>query len=132
MKVLIIGATGYIGASVAAALAQRGHEVTALGRSERARASLTALGYEVLDGDAARPHSLFAPARAADAIVYAVSVTDDDPYAVDAQALRQLVEAAKNPSKRLVYTSGVWVYGSTGEVAATEESPVEAGPPADE
>jgi len=128
MKVLVIGATGYIGSAVAEALRSGGHQVSAIARSSHAREVLESRGYDIVEGDAAHPHSLFAPARAADAIVYAVSVTDADPFAVDSQALRQLIEAAKSPAKRLLYTSGVWVYGDTGPVAATEDAPLHPPP----
>src|SRR5581483_11878355 len=102
MKVLVIGATGYIGACVAEALRGAGHGVIAAARSVHARAELESRGYDVVDADAANPHSLFAPARDVDGVVYAVAVTDADPFAVDSHALRQLAEATKNPSKRLI------------------------------
>src|SRR5580700_6471164 len=128
MNVLVVGATGYVGSAVAAALARHGHAVTGLARSAHAREALEARGYAVVDGDAAHPHSLFGPARDADAIVYAVLITDADPYAVDSQALRQLVEAAKHPTKKLIYTSGVWAYGNTGPQPVAEDGPL--APPA--
>ena len=124
MNVLIIGATGYLGTSVAEALVRHGHQVTAAARSQHARETLEHLGYTVVEADAARPHSLFHPARAADAIVYCVNVTDADPFAVDTQALRQLVEAAKHPAKKLLYTSGCWIYGETGPTPAAEDAPL--------
>lgn len=123
MNVLIIGATGYLGTSIAEAMVRHGHGVTAAARSPHAAEALRGRGYAVVEADASNPHSLFHPAREADAIVYCVNVTDADPFAVDSRALKQLVEAAKHPPKKIVYTSGVWIYGST-DTPVAEDAPL--------
>jgi nucleoside-diphosphate-sugar epimerase len=122
VNVFVIGATGYIGSAVAEALKGRGHRVTGLARTPAARASLESRGYDVVDGDVGRPESLDAAARAADAIAYAVQLNDADPFEIDARALRRLAEATAGTTKRLLYTSGVWIYGATGDEAATEDA----------
>lgn len=123
MNVLIIGATGYLGTSIAEAVVRHGYQVTATARSPHAAETLRARGYAVVDADASNPRSLFGPARASDAIVYCVNVTGADQFAVDTHALTQLVEAAKHSPKRIAYTSGVWIYGSTGDAPAGEDAP---------
>src|SRR5581483_7682640 len=37
-------------------------------------------------------------------------------------------EATKNPSKRLIYTSGAWVYGATGPEPVTEQATLNPPP----
>src|SRR5258706_330092 len=51
MKILITGATGYIGEAVARKLLQRGHEVLAISRSKEAVAKLRGAGLTPVAGD---------------------------------------------------------------------------------
>src|SRR5260221_13171650 len=67
MKILVTGATGFIGAAVARKLSQQGHEVLALSRSDAADAKLRAAGLTPVAGDFAVPASLAAPAAQVDA-----------------------------------------------------------------
>lgn len=128
MNVLLLGATGYIGSAIDEALSKRGHVVTGAARSDAARATLAARGTKSVDADAGKPETLAPAAHAADAVVYAVSVTDADPTTVDTAALRTLVQALRGAPKALIYCSGVWYYGNTGATPATEETP--PSPPA--
>jgi uncharacterized protein YbjT (DUF2867 family) len=68
MKILVTGATGFIGAAVARKLSQQGHEVVALSRSDAAAAKLRAAGLTPIAGDFANPASLAAPAAQVDAV----------------------------------------------------------------
>lgn len=123
MKVLVIGATGYIGAATARALRTKGHAVTGLARSDAAHEHLVRDGYGVVIGDVADPKTLIEPARASDAVIYAVQLQQPDAADVESLALRALVDALNGSSKSLLYTSGVWYYGPTGDRIADEESP---------
>jgi uncharacterized protein YbjT (DUF2867 family) len=69
MKILVTGATGFIGGAVARKLLQQGHEVVALSRSGAAAAKLQAAGLTPIAGDFANPASLAAPAAQVDAAV---------------------------------------------------------------
>jgi len=62
MKILVTGATGFIGAAVARQLSQQHHEVLALSRSDAAAAKLRVAGLTPVAGDFAVPASLAAPA----------------------------------------------------------------------
>jgi nucleoside-diphosphate-sugar epimerase len=120
MNVLIIGGTGYVGTAVDEALRARGHVTTGTARSEAARAKLEARGTAVVRADASQPQTLEAPVRAADAVVYAVSVTDADPAGVDSRALKTIRKALAGTEKTFIYVSTAWVYGETGDQAASE------------
>jgi nucleoside-diphosphate-sugar epimerase len=128
MKVFVTGATGFVGAAVAAALAKRGHHVAGLARSEEARSKLRALGYETVAGSLTDGEVLSAAAHASDAVVHAGATGDARSGEVDAAAVRVLLDALRGTGKRFAYTSGVWVYGSTGETPAHESTPLQ--PPA--
>lgn len=73
MKVLVTGATGYIGGSVAEKLMAAGHAVTGLVRSEEKIALLKARGIEAVVGTRDDPDILAAAAQAADAVIHAAS-----------------------------------------------------------
>jgi uncharacterized protein YbjT (DUF2867 family) len=61
MKVLVTGATGYLGAVAAEALAMRGHEVSGLARSDRSASALRERGIELVMGDFGDPASWHVP-----------------------------------------------------------------------
>ena len=128
MNVLIIGATGYVGTSVDGALKARGHRTSGTARSETARNVLTARGTTVVSADAAKPHTLASAVRAADAVVYAVAVTDADASNVDGNALRAIRKSLAGTEKTFAYISCAWVYGSTGDTPATENAPLQPPP----
>jgi len=124
MNVLIIGATGYVGTAIDEALAAHGHHTIGTARSETAHQRLAARGTAIVLADAAKPATLGSAVRTADAVVYAVSITDDDPWTVEKRALRAIAKSLAGTEKTFVYVSGAWVYGETGSVPATEESPL--------
>ncbi len=128
MNVLILGATGYVGTAVDEALSGRGHQTTGIARSDAAREKLVSRGTLPFTADAAKPQTLDVAIRAADAVVYAVRVTDADPFTVDSGALRAIRKGLAGTEKTFVYVSSAWVYGSTGEREAVEEAPL-APPP---
>jgi nucleoside-diphosphate-sugar epimerase len=112
VRVLVTGATGYIGAVVAQALAARGHVVVATARTRRARAALLTIGYEPIAADLREPQSLAAAAAGCDAVVHAAATQDDAMGPVEQAAVRALLAAAAEGGAAFVYTSGVWVYPS--------------------
>ena len=112
MKVLVIGATGYVGAPIVDGLVARGHQVVALSRSGKAaRAEV-----EARTGDVTAPETLTAAAADVDAVVYAAVPTGDE--AADTAA----VDALIGGGRRFVYTSGIWSLGPTGRGPADEDS----------
>lgn len=125
MKILVTGATGFIGAAVARTLAQRGHEVMALARSEAAVAKLRAAGLTPVAGDFANPASLAAPAAQVDAIVSTASIGQvegtPDSFAKDRDAVAALTKALGDSGKPLIFTSGSAIFGvfTKGEASPT-------------
>jgi nucleoside-diphosphate-sugar epimerase len=128
MKVFVTGATGFVGTAVAAALARRGHQVAGLARSEEARRKLHERGFQSIEGTLGDAAALAAAAREADAVVHAGATGDARNAELDTLAVAALLDALRGSRKRFLYTSGVWLYGPTGDVPATEATPL--NPPA--
>jgi nucleoside-diphosphate-sugar epimerase len=127
MRILVTGATGYIGAGVSSALRGRGHAVLGLARSERSAARLRDRGVEPISGDLAQLSGLPAAVRAAnvDAIVLAGSLGANagdtaTTFARDRDAVVRLASALERPDQALLFTSGSAVFGVFNDGEATD------------
>ena len=120
MKVLVTGATGYIGFHVACALRRAGHRVQGLVRTDAKAGRLWSHEIEPIIGSMDVPDSYRSFAASAGAVVHAAVDYAGDTFRLDRQTV-EVLQAAK-PGK-LIYTSGVWVYGSTGREPADETTP---------
>ncbi|RKG90498.1 NAD-dependent epimerase/dehydratase family protein [Corallococcus terminator] len=123
MKILVTGATGYIGGAVVDALKKAGHQVLGLARSEDARNKLTGRGVQAVAGDLADTAGLAALVKDLDAVVWTATTNSE---AVDAPAVAAVLEALKGTNKTFVYTSGVWVHGDTRGTVVNEDTPLSA------
>ncbi|MEV0275218.1 NAD-dependent epimerase/dehydratase family protein [Streptomyces sp. NPDC050610] len=126
MRVLITGATGYVGHAVAVALAGAGHEVDALTRdpdSDRVR-GLRDLGVRPLRGRLADRAVLDGILASADAVVH-TAFDADDPVGADRALFGALADAGGR--RHLVYTTGCSVYGEHAHAVLTPQTPVDDG-----
>lgn len=105
MKIFVTGATGYIGGSVALALAERGHDVSGLARSAAGEAVLAKLGIRPIAGSLDDADTLAGAASAADAVI--------DTASADHRASTEaLLGAIRDSGKTLIRTSGSSIVGS--------------------
>ena len=128
MNVLITGGAGYIGGAVLEALRAAGHTPLALAHSPGATAAVVARGGTPVAGDVRDPRALAALAERADAVIHAANTNGPDAADVDTAATRAFLQALAGTGKPLVYTSGTWVLGPTGERTADETAPLRPTP----
>jgi nucleoside-diphosphate-sugar epimerase len=128
MEVFLTGATGYIGSAVAEALRKAGHKVTGLARTPEKAKQLEARGIRACLGDLLKPETIAAPARAAEGVIHTANTNDANSAQADLAVVRAIQKALEGSGKPFVYTSGVWVLGSTGENIADEQTPVNPTP----
>lgn len=125
MRIFITGVTGYIGSAVAAELLGAGHEVSGLTSSEDKVEELQRAGVRPVVGDLGEPGTWRPAAARADGLVHtAFDYGAADAVALDRLALDTLLSAAGEGAGRrsVVYTSGVWVLGNTGDEPVDESS----------
>ncbi|RMI28904.1 NAD-dependent epimerase/dehydratase family protein [Nocardia stercoris] len=119
MRILVVGATGYLGSAVAERLSKLGHEVVALVRPGGTEPNDR---YELRIGDLTDPHSLLAAVTPDIDVVIDVATPSGDAD-TDAAAIDALTRPLRGTGRAFVYTSGVWVLGATAGETADEHSP---------
>lgn len=143
MRVLVTGATGFLGSHVARALAQRGDTLRILRRSGSPLTLLDGLDFEQALGDILDPSSLRPACRQVDAIVHCAAQMKGKGDLASrllshVEGTRFLLEAARETGvRRFVYTSSVAALGlpphrpaqKDDGVVPMDETHVWQGPP---
>ncbi|MEZ5399652.1 MAG: NAD-dependent epimerase/dehydratase family protein [Bryobacteraceae bacterium] len=126
--VLVTGATGYIGTPICELLLERGYTVHGLARSTEAVEKLTAAGISPVRASLTDTAALAGAARQADAVIHTALNWGQDAGATDRAAVAAMLDALGGSKKPFLYTSGVWVMGSTGGRLAGEMFPLNPPP----
>jgi len=135
MKVLVTGASGFLGGHVAELLSRRGDHVRALVRKTSNRRHLEGLAnVELFDGSVEQVDWVRDAVDGVDAIVHAAGLikarNTDEFFAINVGGTANLVEAARGrPLKRFVFVSSLEACGPSADgdpVPADQENPVTA------
>lgn len=113
MRIFLTGGSGYIGSAVLDALVRGGHRVDALVRNSEKAAQVQARGANAVLGDLGRPESYADAAAAADGVVHTAFEYSARGQQVDAAAIGTLTRVDGRAGRFLIYTSGVWILGSS-------------------
>ena len=131
MRILITGASGFVGSAVLRLLIQKGHAVRALVRPNSDRRNLDGLVVETVIGDLTDPASLGPALAGCDALFHVAAdyrlwvPKSAGMYATNVVGTRELMLAALRAGvKRIVYTSSVATLGLISDGSpADEETP---------
>lgn len=123
MRVLVTGATGYLGGAICRALLADGRRVAGTTRTEQGAAALRALGCDPVFADLEDPDGLARACVGMDAVVHAAAINGPQRGAADRAAVEAMLGALGSGERAFVYTSGTWVLGDTGDAVATEKWP---------
>lgn len=129
-KILVTGATGFIGSHLVRKLLEKGHEVHCLVRTTSDLAPLHGLDVVIHIGDLREPSSLAAPARNAHYIYHcaaALLVTDQVTFnAVNLDGTINLLNAARTHAagtlKRFLFVSSQAAAGPAASITPLKES----------
>jgi nucleoside-diphosphate-sugar epimerase len=135
MRVFITGASGFVGSAIVKDMIAAGHKVLGLARSDKAAASVMALGAEVQRGDMDDLESLRRGADAADGVIHTAFNHDFSKFKANCESDRRAIEALgmalKGSERPLLVTSGVALLAS-GRAATEDDKHDESFPRASE
>jgi dihydroflavonol-4-reductase len=121
MRVLVLGATGFIGGQIARALLERGYAVRALRRSSSSTLAINELPIEFAYGDLRDRSALLAAMRGVEAVFHAAGYYPHNSLAprralrLASSGMRSVLECARVADVgRIVYTSSLSTIGPPG------------------
>lgn len=126
MKVVLTGATGFIGSHILTELQEHGHEVTALVRDSSQVSAVAGSGATSAVVDLYERPAVVQLLSNADAAIHTASPGDATSANLDAAVVDAALEAFAGSGKPFLDISGGWIYGSNPSIS--EESPFDAPP----
>ena len=126
-KILVTGATGFVGKHLILELVKKYSEVCALVRKSSNVEFLKSLGVELRYADLSEKESLKGCVRGTDILIHLAALMSDKDYLprsefyrVNVLGTKNILEEALKPVKQFIYISTVGVYGATSINGADE------------
>ncbi len=124
MKVVLTGATGFVGSHVLADLYKHGHEVTALVRDDAQADTVAARGAAPVVVDLYDRPAVARLLGNADGAIHTASPGDATSANLDSAVVDAVTGAFAGTGKPYLQISGLWIYGANPSI--TEASPFSA------
>jgi nucleoside-diphosphate-sugar epimerase len=129
VKVLVTGATGFIGGRLVENLARRGHQIRALAREASDKSLLTKLDVEIVNGDIRDAGAMNQAVQGCECVYHlAAKITKDglsrrEYYAHNVEGTKNVAQAALAASvNRFVYASSIGVFGTFSDSTIDENT----------
>jgi nucleoside-diphosphate-sugar epimerase len=126
MRVLVTGASGFVGSAVVKELIGAGHQVLGLARSDGSAEKVVKAGAQVYRGDVDDLANLQQVAAGCDAVIHTAFNHDFSQYKANCEADRRVIEALgavfAGSSRPLIITSGVGLV-NIGRVVTEDDVP---------
>jgi nucleoside-diphosphate-sugar epimerase len=126
MKVVLTGATGFIGSHVLSELQQHGHEVKALVRDAPQADTLAERGATAAVVDLHDRAAVVGILRDADAAIHTASPGDATSADLDSAVVDAAIDAFAGTGKPYLHISGLWIYGNN--LSVSEQSQIDSPP----
>ena len=124
MKVVLTGATGFVGSHLLADLYKHGHEVTALVRDDAQAETVAARGATPAVVELYNRPAVARLLGAADGAIHTASPGDATSANLDAAVVDAVIDAFAGTGQPYLQISGLWIYGANRSI--TEASAVRA------
>lgn len=129
MRVLVTGATGFVGSQVAAALVRQGHRVRVLRRKTSTTVALDGLDVEHVYGDLLEPEAVKTAVEGCDRVFHVAALSSywrakaADVYRVNVEGTRVVLDAClKAGTSRVVHTSSCAAIGIRRDGRPSDET----------
>lgn len=128
-RILVTGATGFVGSHIAERLKGLGHQVVTVARASSSVGFLEKLGVELVRGDLTDPTVVSQAMKGVDAVVNAAAKVGDwgpveDYRQVNVGSLALLLEQARKQKPRFVHISSLGVYEARDHDQTDETTPI--------
>jgi nucleoside-diphosphate-sugar epimerase len=117
MKVVLTGATGFIGSHVLSELHEHGHEVTALVRDDTQAKGVAARGATPAVADLYDRRAVESVLAGADGAIHTASPGDATSADLDSAVVDAVTSAFDGTGKPYLQISGLWVYGDNSSIS---------------
>ena len=124
MRILVLGATGYLGSHIARLLTTSGHQVSGLSRTSARDDELETTNIAPLRGDLADRDAIIAMMRSHDATIYAAQLMLQDEF----ETVAALLKGVEGLSHSFLFTSGTGLLSQRTDGDWSEDSFAEDDP----
>ena len=124
MRILVLGATGYLGSHIARHLKASGHQVSGLSRTSEGDQALGTHDVVPLRGDLSHPDTIIDMMRQHDATIYSAQLTLQQEF----DTIAALLKAARERDHHFIFTSGTGLLSQRTDGFWSEDSFAEDDP----